>query len=211
MTAASDEDLLAVLLIGSDSLQLVPGRAMMARGKPPRDPSPGTVPDSPALTCNSPEASKPMSDCVFCQIVAGESPASIFYRDQTVMGLMTIGPVTPGHAMVIPLVHAASLADLDEGVGRRLWMVTQRTVAALRASDLRCEGVNLFLADGEAAFQDVFHVHMHVFPRYSGDGFDIVADGYHKPPRSELDRAAEKIRSAYERQYGPQSAITRRT
>ena len=150
-----------------------------------------------------------MTDCVFCEIVAGSSPASVFYEDDLVLGLLTIGPVTEGHAMVIPKHHAAYLADLDEPTGRHLWTVTQRTVAALRDSGLRCEGVNLFLADGEAAFQEVFHVHMHVFPRYRGDPFKLVADWDIKPPRIELDRVAAEIRAAYERLWDGRGSPTR--
>ena len=140
-----------------------------------------------------------MAECIFCEIVAGRSPVSAFYEDDRVLGLLTIGPVTEGHAMVIPKQHAASLADLDERTGRHLWTVTQRAAAALRESGVRCEGVNLFLADGEAAFQEVFHVHMHVFPRFRGDPFKIVADWDDKPPRAELDRVAGRLRAAYDR------------
>ena len=124
-----------------------------------------------------------MTPCIFCEIVAGRSPVSSFYEDDRVLGLMTIGPVTTGHAMVIPKRHAAYLADLDEETGRHLFTVTQRTAAAIRASGVRCEGINLFLADGEAAAQEVFHVHMHVFPRYRSDPFRLVADWSIKPPR----------------------------
>jgi len=140
-----------------------------------------------------------MKDCVFCQIVAGESPASVFYEDDVVLGFMTIGPVTPGHAMIIPKQHVAYLADMDEETGQHLWAVTQRTAAAIRESGVRCEGINLFLADGEAAFQEIFHVHMHVFPRYKGDPFKVVADWDNKPPRQELDQAALQIKVAYDR------------
>lgn len=143
-----------------------------------------------------------MSDCVFCRIVTGESPVSAFYEDELVLGLLTIGPVNPGHAMVIPKRHAPSLADLDEQTGRHMWTIAQRTAAALRRSGLRCEGVNLFLADGEAAFQEVRHVHLHVFPRYRGDPFKLDADWSAKPPREELDRIAAQIRSAYELLWG---------
>lgn len=118
----------------------------------------------------------PMPACIFCQIVAGESPASIFFEDDVVLGLMTIGPVNPGHAMVIPKKNSAYLAEMDEATGRRLWTVAQRTAAAIRASGIRCEGVNLFLADGEAAFEEVFHVHLLVFPRIHGDPFKIEVD-----------------------------------
>jgi len=75
--------------------------------------------------------------------------------------------------------------------------VAHRLAAALRASDVRCEGVNLFLADGEAAMQEVFHVHLHVFPRYVGDGFGLRfgPDYKARPPREELDRIAAQLRA----------------
>lgn len=147
------------------------------------------------------------AECVFCQIVAGESPASIFYEDALVLGFLDIGPVTTGHALIVPKVHAACLAELDEEVGKHLWAVTQRTAAAIRNSGVKCEGINLFLADGEAAFQEIFHVHMHVFPRYAGDPFKLIMDWNFKPTRDELDRAAAQIRDAYDCLY-PKSGIT---
>ena len=143
-----------------------------------------------------------MSECVFCEIVAGRLPVSAFYEDDLLLGLMTIGPVTEGHAMVIPKEHVPFLSDLDEATGRHLWAITQRTATAIRESGIRCEGINLFLADGEAAFQHIDHLHMHVFPRYSGDSFKLVADWDWKPPREELDAAAARIRAAYERLWG---------
>jgi diadenosine tetraphosphate (Ap4A) HIT family hydrolase len=143
-----------------------------------------------------------MSICVFCEIVARRRPASIFYEDQRVIGFMTIGPVTQGHAMVVPKEHAPLLADLDDVTSRHLWTVTQRTAAAIRASGVRCEGINLFLADGEAAFQEIPHFHIHVFPRYRGDPFKLVANWDVKPPRAELDEVALQIRTAYDRLWG---------
>lgn len=143
-----------------------------------------------------------MEDCIFCQIIAGESPVSKFYQDDIVLGLMDISPVTTGHAMIIPKVHAANLAELDEETGKHLWTITQRTAAAIRESGVRCEGINLFLADGEAAFQDVFHVHMHVIPRYKGDPFKIDADWDVNPSRDELDQVAGQIQLAYGHMWG---------
>jgi histidine triad (HIT) family protein len=141
-------------------------------------------------------------DCVFCKIVAGELPASKVYEDDLLLGLMTIGPVTPGHAMVIPRKHVPYLGDLDPEVGAHLFLVTQKLAQAIRESGLRCEGINLFLADGEAAFQEIFHSHLHVFPRYEGDPFKLVADWDAHPPREELDQNAGLIRAAFERLYG---------
>jgi histidine triad (HIT) family protein len=138
-----------------------------------------------------------MSDCVFCAVLRGEQPGSLFYADDEVAGLLDINPVTEGHALIIPRRHAADLAALGELTGQRLWTVAQRTAAALRASGLRCEGVNLFLADGEAAFQEVFHVHLHVFPRYAGDGFTLSADWSQRPPREALDATATVLGTAY--------------
>ena len=137
-------------------------------------------------------------ECVFCQIVAGDSPASLFYEDEVVLGIMDTGPVTKGHAMIIPRNHVARLSDLDEETGRCMFAVAHRTGLALYESGLKCEGVNFFLADGEAAFQEVFHIHLHVFPRYEGDPFKLVADWSSRPPREELDAVAAQIRSAYE-------------
>jgi histidine triad (HIT) family protein len=134
-----------------------------------------------------------LSDCVFCRIVTGIEPASIAYRDETAIAFLDIRPATPGHLLVIPRQHAADLADLDPTTGGRLFQVAQRMAVALRRSSLRCEGVNLFLADGAAAGQRVFHVHVHVLPRFSGDGFGLRVS-FGAPSRSELDRAADAVR-----------------
>jgi histidine triad (HIT) family protein len=76
--------------------------------------------------------------------------------------------------------------------------VAHRVAAAARASGVRCEGVNLFLADGEAAMQEVPHVHLHVFPRWRGDGFGLRfgPEYKHKPPRAALEETASRIRAA---------------
>ena len=134
------------------------------------------------------------ADCVFCAIVAGSAPASIVYDDTDLLAFLTIGPVTPGHLLIIPKRHAPFLADLDEATGARMFMVAMRLARALRASGLRCEGINLFLADGEAAFQEVFHTHLHVIPRFVGDTFRIDADWSITPSRAELDAVAAQVR-----------------
>ena len=141
-------------------------------------------------------------DCIFCAIVAGSAPASVVYDDADLLAFMDIGPVTPGHLLVIPKRHAPYLADLDEATGARMFTVAMRLARALRASGLRCKGINLFLADGEAAFQEVFHTHLHVFPRFAGDSFRIDADWSNAPSRAELDAIAAQVREAYESGVG---------
>ena len=139
-----------------------------------------------------------MSDCIFCEILSGNLPSSIVYRDDICTAFMDIQPVNAGHVLVVPNRHAPFLADLDEDTGAHMFRIAHRVALALRNSGVECEGVNLFLADGEAAMQDVFHVHLHIFPRYVGDGFGLTfsPDYFDKPERSELDAIAERIRNA---------------
>nr|MDT0663835.1 HIT family protein [Micromonospora sp. DSM 115978] len=132
--------------------------------------------------------------CVFCAIVQGEAEASVVYSDDLVVAFMDIQPVTPGHLMVVPRAHAVGLEDLDEQHGQHVWLIAHRLGRALRRSKLRCEGVNLFLADGEAAFQEVFHLHLHVFPRFAGDAFRLDAD-WRLAGRAELDETAAMVRT----------------
>ncbi len=136
--------------------------------------------------------------CIFCEILAGEEPASFLYRDDRCSAFMDIQPVNPGHLLVIPNRHARYLADLDEETGALMFRVAQRLAGTLRQSGVRCEGVNLFLADGAAAGQEVFHVHLHVIPRYDDDGFGFrFSRAYFElPERPELDQLSQKIRSA---------------
>lgn len=137
-----------------------------------------------------------MSGCVFCDIAAGTAPATILYRDALCLAFMDRQPVNAGHLLVVPIGHATYLADLPPDTGAQLFRVAQQFSAALRRSGVRCEGTNLFLADGEAAGQDVFHVHMHVIPRFAGDGFGLRHGPTYgvRPPRAELERIAQQIR-----------------
>jgi histidine triad (HIT) family protein len=133
-------------------------------------------------------------DCVFCCIVAGAADASIVYEDDRLLAFCDLNPVNPGHLLIIPKIHGAGLVDLDESDGALMFMVAQRLAAALRSSGLQCAGVNLFLADGDAAGQDVFHVHLHVFPRYVGDSVRIHS-GKRRASRRDLDEVAARIRA----------------
>ncbi|MET9554489.1 HIT family protein [Streptomyces sp. NPDC006645] len=130
---------------------------------------------------------------MFCAIARGRAEASVVHEDDQVIAFMDLSPVTPGHVLVVPRSHAEGLVDLPEDLGVRIWQVGHRIGRALRLSGLRCEGVNLFLADGEAAFQEVFHVHLHVFPRFKGDPFRIDAN-WHVQDRRVLDETAGAVR-----------------
>lgn len=134
--------------------------------------------------------------CVFCRIVSGELAASRVAESPTTLAFMDVDPVTPGHVLVIPKAHLPALADLPDAVATEMLAVARSVAAALRHSQLRSDGINLFYADGEAAFQEVFHAHLHVFPRWQGDGFTIGARWGSNPARAELDVNANVIRAA---------------
>lgn len=132
---------------------------------------------------------------IFADIVSGRAPASRVYEDDDVVAFMDIRPWTPGHLLVIPRTPARSLAELDPAVGGRLFQVGQLLAAALRDSEVNCDGVNFFLADGITAGQEIFHVHLHVIPRTPGDGFGLRGKPVHAR-REDLDYLAGSIRRA---------------
>lgn len=134
--------------------------------------------------------------CIFCRILEGALEATFLHRGELCSVFMDIQPVNEGHVLIIPNAHLPYLADVPADAVAEMMRLAKRFTAALRASGLRCEGVNLFLADGEAAMQEVFHSHLHVFPRYSGDGFGLrFGPEYKVRPRPDLERAAEQIRA----------------
>jgi diadenosine tetraphosphate (Ap4A) HIT family hydrolase len=136
-----------------------------------------------------------MSNCTLCDLVARAIPVSVAYEDSTIFAFMDIKPVNYGHVVIVPKKHIVYLAELDEDTGAELFKVTMKMAQAVRHSEVKCEAVNLFLADGEAAGQEEFHVHMHVIPRYEDDRFRLQIDYPARPTREELDKIAERIRS----------------
>ena len=140
-----------------------------------------------------------MAECIFCAILAGRKPGSFVHREEGVAALLDIRPVNPGHTLVLPTAHAGSLADLPPGTASRMFLVARRVAAALRGGGVRCEGVNLLLADGACAGQEVFHVHLHVLPRFPGDGFGFRFPAGHGsiPAREDLDRIAGTMAGAF--------------
>lgn len=135
-------------------------------------------------------------DCVFCRIIRGETEASLVALEEEVAAFMDIRPINPGHVLVVPRSHVADLSELEEEVGGKLFELATRVARALRRCGVRCEGVNLLLSDGEVAGQVVLHVHLHVIPRFRGDGFAFRPGPSYGgvPVREELDRVAVQIR-----------------
>ena len=138
-----------------------------------------------------------MENCIFCKIVKNELPGNKIYEDEDILAFMDIQPINPGHLLIIPKKHAELISEVDDSVVAKMNVIGKKLNTALRKSGLKAEGVNFFLADGEAAGQEVFHVHLHVFPRFKNDGFGFrFPENYrNKPSASELKIAAEKIKS----------------
>ena len=138
------------------------------------------------------------SNCIFCRIVAGQAEASLVYQDARVCAFMDAHPLADGHLLVVPVRHASGLQDLDEDSAGQMMIIGRRLAGALRRSGVPCDGVNLLLADGAAAGQSVYHCHLHVIPRYPGDGFGFrrpLGIG-RSPSRPAMEALATRLRDS---------------
>jgi histidine triad (HIT) family protein len=113
-----------------------------------------------------------MADCIFCAIVSRDAPAQIVDEDERTLSFMDINPATDGHALVIPKRHADNIHDIDPDDVAAVMRAAQRLADRIRTS-LEPAGINLIQANGRAAFQTVFHFHLHVVPRYAGDAIKM--------------------------------------
>jgi histidine triad (HIT) family protein len=139
-------------------------------------------------------------NCIFCAIISGNLPSSKVYEDNVCVAFMDIQPVNPGHVLVVPKNHVTDLSDLRPETGMHIFQIAQQVAQKLPDSNLRCEGINLILAHGEVAGQEVFHVHLHIIPRYKGDGFGFKFGPIYRnlPQREELDTIAAQIKQQLE-------------
>jgi histidine triad (HIT) family protein len=131
--------------------------------------------------------------CIFCEIVAGRAPAHVIDEDDRCLAFLDIFPLTQGHALVIPKAHANDLLDASPddvaAVARMAQVVAQRVTTELAAP-----GVNLLQATGAIALQTVFHLHVHVLPRYPDDGFR-VSFNRDRGDAAELEALAARLRA----------------
>jgi histidine triad (HIT) family protein len=136
-------------------------------------------------------------DCLFCRIVAGELPSTQIDEDERTLTFMDINPAADGHALVIPKSHAVDLHDITPE-DLAACTVTAQRVAGRAVKQLGADGVNLLNCAGEAAWQTVFHFHIHVVPRFRDDQ---VRDSLRLPWTStpgdpaRIDAAAELLRT----------------
>ena len=108
-------------------------------------------------------------NCIFCKIAKGEIPSHKVYEDDDFLAFLDIAPAAMGHTLIIPKRHAGNLFELDAVSAARLIPLAQKLAEKVKA-ETGCEGVNLLQNNGEAAGQSVFHFHLHIIPRFAGDG-----------------------------------------
>lgn len=133
-----------------------------------------------------------MLDCLFCKIVAGGIPCTKVYEDDTVFAFLDIHPVNIGHTLVIPKAHHSNLYDTpDETLARMITIVKKLSIAIKSA--MNADGINIEMNNDPIAGQIIFHSHMHIVPRFEGDGFRHWhgARDYHEGEDTEV---AQKIK-----------------
>jgi len=107
--------------------------------------------------------------CIFCAIIAGQAPATVVYEDEHTLAFMDINPAVRGHVLVVPKKHARDIFDVSEEDALHVMRTVLRVARAIDKA-LQPDGVNLMQANRRAAFQSVYHFHMHVIPRWWDDG-----------------------------------------
>ena len=135
----------------------------------------------------------PPGQCIFCRLVAGEIPSARVYEDALTIAFMDIGQVNPGHVLVATKRHAATLLDITAEEATAVMQTAQRVARAVQAV-FDPPGLTLLQANGREGDQTVFHFHLHVLPRFEGDGLSVVWQRT-EPGFAVLGELAEKIRA----------------
>ena len=140
-----------------------------------------------------------MSTCVFCAVVQRDTPGSIVYEDDALLAFLDLYPVNRGHTLVVPKAHIADLSDCPTDLAARLFGLSVRLAPAVVAAT-GAEGFNIWTANGRAAGQTVFHLHLHVLPRFADDTFGLRFPKHYprQISRADLDGLAQQIKLTVE-------------
>lgn len=143
--------------------------------------------------------------CIFCAIVAGDAPAHRVFENDHAVAFLDIRPISRGHLLVVPREHTTDLNSTAPAAAADVFRVGHTLARAVRQSDLRADGANLVINDGKAAFQTVFHLHLHVVPRWHRDRLRFAA-GFVTRRLREPDRVADAVRVGLSRLNGEPTA-----
>ena len=111
-------------------------------------------------------------NCIFCKILAGEIPSTAVYEDDDFKAILDVNPAARGHVIILPKNHAANIYELPDEDASKIMIVAKKIATAIEKA-YHCDGVNILQNNGEAAGQTVFHLHVHVIPRFKGDTVNI--------------------------------------
>ena len=111
-------------------------------------------------------------DCIFCKIANGEIPPTTIYENEEFRVFFDIAPASKGHCLIVPKEHFNDIFDMDEETGSRLFSLAVKVAGSLK-KELNCEGMNIVQNNGTIAGQTVFHFHLHLIPRYTGDTVNV--------------------------------------
>ncbi|WP_127717143.1 HIT family protein [Halobacteriovorax sp. HLS] len=136
-----------------------------------------------------------MEDCIFCKILKEEAPASFVFRGDRVSAFMDLNPINKGHVLVVPNEHHKRFSSIDNETVGEMFKTAQVILKSIESSRIPCEGANLFVSDGEVAGQEPPHTHLHIAPRFKGDGYRMGFSGTaaDESPRNKLDETARLI------------------
>lgn len=129
-------------------------------------------------------------ECLFCKIIAGEIPSKAVYEDEDFKAILDVNPAARGHVIIIPKKHASNIYELEDEDAAKVFPIAKKIASALQKT-YGCDGVNVLQNNGEAAGQTVFHLHVHVVPRYYGDDVQIMWEPGDTP---DLDKVANEIK-----------------
>ncbi|MBR0119673.1 MAG: HIT family protein [Eubacterium sp.] len=133
-----------------------------------------------------------MENCIFCKIIAGEIPSATVYEDDDVKAILDVNPAARGHVIVLPKKHASDVFSIsDEDLSKAICVAKKIAIAVKEA--YKCDGVNILQNNGEAAGQTVFHLHIHVIPRFEGDTISVKWKQGEMP--ADLDVIAGEIKA----------------
>jgi len=135
-----------------------------------------------------------MTDCIFCKIGRGEIGAERILETEHTVAFLDIQPKSPGHSLVIPKTHVEKLADLEDGSVADVFKVA-RDVARMLMKALKPDAFTIGINDGEAAGQEIAHLHVNIIPRFIGDGGRSIHSVVSNPPVEEIRETANRIRS----------------
>lgn len=124
------------------------------------------------------------NNCIFCKLANGDIPTATLYEDEDFRVILDASPASKGHALILPKEHYANLYELDDALASKALVLAKKMITKLTGM-LGCDGYNVVQNNGEVAGQTVFHFHMHLIPRYTGDNVGL---GWNQSELTDEDR-----------------------